>query len=50
MALSTHVAVMTTAEGVLGMIMSQAVGVVFVEMYFLEPFLGAKPHKVVALP
>jgi len=40
-ALSTLVAVMTTAAGVLGMIVSQAIGAVLLDMYFLEPILGA---------
>jgi len=39
--LSTLVAVMTTAAGVLGMIVSQAIGAVLLDMYFLEPILGA---------
>jgi len=49
-ALPTLMAVMTTAAGVLGMIANQAIGAVNVEMYFLEPFLGALQQKVVALP
>jgi len=48
--LSTLVAVMITAAGVLGLIVSQTIGAALVDMYFLEPFLGAKPQKVVALP
>jgi len=40
-ALSTLVAVMTTAAGVLGMIVSQAIGAVLQDMYFLKPILGA---------
>jgi len=40
-ALSTHMAVRTTAE-VLGMIVSEAIGALIVDMYFLEPFLGAQ--------
>jgi len=43
-------AVMTTAAGVFGMIVSQAFEAVLVDMYFLKPFLGAKPQKVVVLP
>jgi len=39
--LSTLVAVMTTAAGVLGMIVSQAIGAVLLDMYFLKPILGA---------
>jgi len=35
------VAVMTTAAGVLGMIVSQAIGAVLLDMYFLKPILGA---------
>jgi len=37
--LSTLVAVMTTAAGVLGMTVSQAIGAVLLDMYFLEPIL-----------
>jgi len=43
--LSTLVAVMITAAGVLGLIVSQTIGAALVDMYFLEPFLGAKPQK-----
>jgi len=39
--LTTLVAVMTTAAGVLGMIVSQAIGAVLLDMYFLEPILRA---------
>jgi len=39
--LSTLVAVMTTAAGVLGMIVSQAIGAVLLDMYFLETILRA---------
>jgi len=39
--LSTLVAVMTTATGVLGMIVSQAIGAELPDMYFLKPILGA---------
>jgi len=39
--LSTLVAVMTTAAGVLGMIVSQAIEAVLLDMYFLKPILGA---------
>jgi len=35
--------VMTTAAGVLGMIVSQAIGSVLLDLYFLEPILGAYP-------
>jgi len=49
-ALSTLVAVMITAAGVLGMIVSQAIGAVLLNMYFLERFQGAQPQKVEALP
>jgi len=49
-ALSTLVAVMTTEAGVLGMIVSQVIGAVLLDINFLEPFLGAKPQRVVALP
>jgi len=45
-ALSTLVAVMTTVAGVLGMIVSQAIGAVLVDMHFLEAFLGARVEKV----
>jgi len=37
--LSTLVAVMTTAAGALGMIVSQALGAVLLDMYFLKPGL-----------
>jgi len=39
--LTTLVAVMITAAGVLGMIVSQAIGAVPLDMYFLKPILGA---------
>jgi len=39
--LSTLVAAMTTAAGVLGMFVSQAIGAVLLDMYFLKPILGA---------
>jgi len=32
---------MITAAGVLGMIVSQAIGAVLLDMHFLEPILGA---------
>jgi len=38
--------VMTTAAGVFGMIVSQAIGAVLVDMHFLEAFLGARVEKV----
>jgi len=40
-ALFTLVAVMTSAVGALGMIVSQAIGAVLLDMYFLESILGA---------
>jgi len=40
-ALSTLAAVMTTAAGVLEMIVSQAIGAVLLDMYFLKPNLVA---------
>jgi len=39
--LSTLVAVMNTAAGVLGMIVSQTIGAVLLDMYFLKPILVA---------
>jgi len=39
--LSTLVAVMTFAAGVFGMIVSQAIGAVLLDMFFLKPILGA---------
>jgi len=47
-ALSTFVAVTTSAAGVFGTILGQAIGAVLVSMYLPGPLLGAK--KVVPLP
>jgi len=44
-ALSTLVALMSTAAGVFEMIVSQAIGAVLVDMYFLEPFLALSRRK-----
>jgi len=40
-----HLQVMTTAAGVFGIIVSQAIGAVLVDMYFLVPFLALSRRK-----
>jgi len=44
---SIYFQIVLTAAGIFGIIVSQAIGAVLIDMYFLKPFLGAKPQKVV---